>query len=219
MYQWNDVGIPEILPVFFCFVFSLSTQQQWWKFGTFVLCRYFTIFSWLLILCDQSNFQFFSINYWSCLLQTTDLPLMKHFSTFSVKSSFFAFFLLFKDIYFTPVYLLPTSLPTHLPTFLVCSLLHTQICVCIGIALHPTVMTSTSQGVLTRNTKEIQMFTRSSSILCTVYVSTSVPSLLTSFRSLVADSLVHSFPDTTYNRTSFYLMSTCKRNLEGKYLI
>ena len=59
------------------------------------------------------------------------------------------------------------------------------------------------------------MFTRSSSVLCTVYVSTSVPSLLTSFQSLVADSLVHSFPDPAYNRTSFYLMSTCKSNLEG----
>ena len=63
------------------------------------------------------------------------------------------------------------------------------------------------------------MFSRSSSVLCTVYVSTSVPSLLTSFRSSVADSLVHSFPDTAYNRTSFYLMSTSKKSLEGAHFL
>lgn len=56
-------------------------------------------------------------------------------------------------------------------------------------------------------------------MFCIVYVSIFVLSLFISFRSSVADSLVHSFPDTAYNRTSFYLMSTSKKSLEDQALL
>lgn len=62
-------------------------------------------------------------------------------------------------------------------------------------------------------------FSQAGTVLCTVYVSdASRGAFISSLKALVGRSLVHSFPDLEYNRTSFYLMDSSGSRLQDSAL-
>ena len=64
------------------------------------------------------------------------------------------------------------------------------------------------------------MASRLGTVLCTVYVSEAAKvGFINSLKSKVSSSLVHSFPDKEYNRTSFYLMSKSFSSLEDDAML
>ena len=62
-------------------------------------------------------------------------------------------------------------------------------------------------------------FSSSGTVLCTVYVSEAVrATVVSSLKAIVGRSLVHSFPDVEYNRTSFYLLDSSGARLQESAL-
>ena len=101
----------------FCF-FTFHTVMKIWDFCFVSLFYDFFLASYPLW---SIQFPIFFDQLLKLLLNTTDLPLMKHFSTFSVKSSFFAFFLLFKDkklLFTLPLYTSSPCIPTYFTSYL-----------------------------------------------------------------------------------------------------
>ena len=160
---------------FFLFVFfSLSLGDE--NLGLFALCRYFTNFSCLPFPLGQSNFQFFSHRLLlllkallcvSCWLYVAWPLVLQH------GSSYIYFFQ--SDIYICNLcmadYRTVPPMPCMYYLCIVC-VLSLLSDLCALHCLHPTVMTSTSQEVLRRNTKDVHPFFIYSLYSLCIYLST-----------------------------------------------